>query len=158
MRTGFHDLREFGLPFVTPGDPAFDSLVREIQGHPSPFGPPPASDLNTAAVLLNRSGKAIVALAYLYRYVAAGGQIHSGLRWNLVSSIQMDVLTGRSKVPRDRFGFILPGSKRLVTPDGIFGDNSDVLPLNRRPAAADAVEAGAGGEGTAGKTSRGLNY
>ena len=128
MRTAFHDLPEFGLPFVTPGDPAFDSLVREIQGHPSPFGPPPASDLNTAAVLLNRSGKAIVALAYLYRYVAAGGQIHSGLHWNLVSSIQMDVLTGRSKVPRDRFGFILPGSKRLVTPDGMFGDNSDVLP------------------------------
>ena len=28
----------------------------------------------------------------------------------------------------DRYSFILPSSKRLITPEGIFGDNSDVLP------------------------------
>jgi hypothetical protein len=39
----------------------------------------------------------------------------------------MDV-SGRAGVTRDLFSCILPGSKRLITQEGMFGDNSDVLP------------------------------
>lgn len=39
----------------------------------------------------------------------------------------MDVLTGREKAGRDLFPFILPGSRRLITEEGMFGDNGDVL-------------------------------
>lgn len=38
----------------------------------------------------------------------------------------MDVLAGRPVQP-DRFSFILAGSKRLLTPVGAYGDNSDVI-------------------------------
>jgi hypothetical protein len=43
--------------------------------------------------------------------------------------MQLDVLAGRSPV-RDLASFILPGSKRLITEFGAFGDN---LEQNERP-------------------------
>jgi hypothetical protein len=39
----------------------------------------------------------------------------------------MDVLTGREKAASDLSTFILPGSRRLITEHGIFGDNRDVM-------------------------------
>ncbi len=59
--------------------------------------------------------------------------------------MQMDVLTGRAKAVRDRFSFILPGSKRLITEDGMFGDNFDVLPPEPGPVSGGFV--GTGGSG-----------
>ena len=126
--TVYHDLAEFGLRFVTPDDPAFPGLVRDIQSRPQPFGQLPTSDLGAAAVLLNQSGKAIVTLAYVWKYMMAGGHPRTSHHSNLGSSMQMDVLSGRAGITRDLFSFILPGSKRLITQEGMFGDNSDVLP------------------------------
>lgn len=126
--SGYHDLPEFGLPFVTPEDPKFPGLVQEIQKRPQPFGLQPTGDLSNAAVLLNLSGKAIVTLAYMWRYTMSDGRTRTSRHSNLGSSMQMDALTGRSGVAHDRGSFILSGSKRLITQEGMFGDNFDVIP------------------------------
>jgi hypothetical protein len=128
LPTVYHDLSDFGLPFVTPDDSAFPGLLLEIQSHPEPIGPQAPSDTSTAAVLLNRSEKAIVTLTYIWRYTMAAGHTCTSRHFDLGTSMQMDVLTGRAGVTRDRGSFFLPGSKRLITQEGMFGDNSDVLP------------------------------
>jgi hypothetical protein len=123
----YRDLAEFGLPLVTPGQPEFRSLVDDIERRPQPFGSWPIDDLSNAAVLLNQSGNAILGISYLWRYVTATGTAHTSHYSNLGSSMQLDVLTGRSGVTRDIGTFILAGSKRLITERGMFGNNLDVL-------------------------------
>ena len=143
--TIYRDLAEFGLPLVTPQDPAFATLVHDIENRPQPFGSWPTGELSTAAVLLNQSGKAIVALAYIWRYKSAGGKTRTNRHSNLGSSVQMDVLSGRAEVIRDLGSFILPGSKRLITPAGMFGNNLDVLPPDFVNRGGGYVGAGGGG-------------
>ncbi len=103
----YRDLAEFGLPLVTPEAP---------------------DDLGTAAVLLNQSGNAVVVLAFIWRYTTADGKTRTSRYSNMGSSMQLDVLCGRAKVVEDLSSFILPGSKRLITERGMFGNNLDVLP------------------------------
>jgi hypothetical protein len=125
--TTYHDVSDFGLPVVTPDNPTFASLVRDIESRqgPGPFLPPdiPAR----AAVLLNQSGRAIIGLEFVWRYTTVDGKTRTSRCSNLGSSAQREVLTGRSKVSRDIGTFILPDSKRLITERGIFGSNLDVL-------------------------------
>jgi len=125
--TAYQDLAEFGLPLITPDDSTFAALATEILACPQPLGPNPAADLGAAAVLKNESGKSIVALAYIWRHTTVDGATHTHRNLNLGSSVQMNVLKGRTPVVRDRASFILSGSKRLITKDGLFGDNLDVL-------------------------------
>jgi hypothetical protein len=146
-RNNYRDLAEFGLPFVTPEAPRFRELVREIQGRPSPFGPRATGDLNTAAVLLNQSGRAIVVLAYKWRFTMADGRTRTSRYSNLGSSMQMEVLAGQREVSPDQTSFILPGSTRLITQEGIFGDNSDVLP-------PELIQPGGSFVGSAGRVGR----
>src|SRR5271169_3024729 len=109
--TSYRDLAAFDLPFVTPDDPAFPALVREIESRPEPFGPRPMGDLDSAAVLLNQSGKAIVGISYVWRYTTVEGVTRTTRVADLISSGQLEVLTGRTKVVPDLCSFILPGSK-----------------------------------------------
>jgi hypothetical protein len=139
------DLAEFGLPLVAPGQPEFLSLVHDIESRPQPFRSWPVDDLTNSAVLLNQSGKAIVAISYAWRYLNATGAAHTSRISNLVSSMQLDVLTGRSGVMRDFGTFILPGSKRLVTERGMFGNNLDVLGSGEESRGAGYTGAGGGG-------------
>ncbi len=127
-KTNYRDLAEFGLPLVGPDSATFSALVRDIQNRPQPFGSWPAGDLDTAAVLLNQSGKAIVILAHIWRYTTAEGKTRTSRYSNLGSGMQMDFLSGQAGVIRDLGIFILPGSKRLITEQGMFGNNLDVLP------------------------------
>jgi hypothetical protein len=145
--TTYRDLAEFGLPFITPDNSTFAALAREIQTRPQPFGPGRAVDLSEAAVLVNDSGKSIVALACIWRYTTANGETRSSHYSNLCSSMQMDVLTGRRPVARDRASFILPGSRRLITQDGVFGDNLDVLAADPALPGGGWI-GGTGGSGT----------
>src|SRR5258708_165160 len=126
--TNYRDLSEFGLPLVGPDSDTFSALVRDIQNRPQPFGSWPAGDLDTAAVLLNQSGKAIVILAHIWRYTPAEGKTRTSRYSNLGSGMQLDFLSGQAGVIRDPGIFILPGSKRLITEQGMFGNNLDVLP------------------------------
>jgi hypothetical protein len=128
MTPAYCDLAEFGLPFVTHGDSMFAELLRDIEERPRPFPSFPGMELKTAAILLNQTGKAIVALSYVWRYTSAGGSTRATRYSNLGSSVQLDVLCGRAEVFPDLTSFILSGSKRLITEQGMFGDNLNVLP------------------------------
>jgi hypothetical protein len=74
--------------------------------------------LDTAAILLNQTGKAIVTLSYVWRHRTASGTTRASRHTNLGSGVQMEVLCGRTAVHRDLGSFILPGSKRLITERG----------------------------------------
>jgi hypothetical protein len=141
----YTDLAEFGLPFITPLQPEFRSLVHDIESRPQPFGNWPVDDLTKSAVLLNQSGNAIVGISYVWRYVTASGTAHTSRSSNLGSSVQLDVLTGRSGVTRDIGTFILPGSKRLITERGMFGNNLDVLGEGEGSRGGGYIGGGGGG-------------
>jgi hypothetical protein len=144
-QTKYLDLAEFGLTFVTSNDPAFPSLLHDLESRPQPFGSWPTGDLNSAAVLLNQSGKAIIVLAYVWRYTTVEGVTRTSLYSNLGSSMQLEVLNGRAEVVRDLGSFILPGSKRLITEQGMFGNNLDVLPRDEIARGGGYIGAGGGG-------------
>lgn len=57
----------------------------------------------------------------------------------------MDVLCGRAKVVQDLGSFVLPGSKRLITERGMFGNNLDVLPPDSAARGRGWMGAGGGG-------------
>jgi hypothetical protein len=143
-KTSYSDLAEFGLVLVGPEDATFSALVRDIQDRPQPFGSWPTWDLDSAAVLLNRSGKAIITLAYIWRYTTAEGRTRADFL-NLGSSTQMDVLSGQSGITRDLGSFVLAGSKRLITEQGMFGNNLDVLPPDFAVRGGGYVGSGGGG-------------
>lgn len=133
--TVYRDLPEFGLPLVAPANPSYSSLVsaieQQLQESPLPrVAPSSLGDLETAAVLLNLSKEAVICLGYVWRGKTSAGKTRASRCLNLGSSSQMDVLTGRAKVQQDLGSFILPGSKRLITRQGMFGNNLDVLPPN----------------------------
>jgi hypothetical protein len=129
----YRDVAEFGLPLITPGSPRFASMVRDIESRsgPGPSIPPIVPD--RAAVLLNQSGRAIVALQFVWRYTTIDGKTRTSRCSTLGSSAQRDVVTGRTKVARDFGTFILPNSTRLITEQGVFGNNLDVLTPDELP-------------------------
>ncbi len=139
----YRGLPEFGLPLITPEDPALVELVREIQSRPQPFPSWPAGDLDTAAVLLNQNRKAIVALTYIWQHTGRG--MSKSRHSNLGSSLQLEVLSGHASVVRDLGSFILPGSKRLITERGMFGNNLDVLDPHEVARSGGYMGAGGGG-------------
>ena len=127
METAYRDLAEFGLPVITPGAPEFPELVRDIESRPEPFDAWPPHSTDRAAVLVNQSGQAVIMIAFVWRYTMAGGATRTGRFSNLGSSAQLEVLSGQAKAVGDLGQFILPGSKRLITEQGMFANNLDVL-------------------------------
>jgi hypothetical protein len=139
------DLVEFGLPLIASDAPEFPGLLEDIRSRPQPFGGWPMDDLSSAAVLLNQSGKAIVTLSYIWRFTDAAGKTRTSRYSNLGSSTQFDLLCGRGGVVRDLGTFILPGSKRLITMRGMFGNNLDVLKTEEIGRGGGYMGAGGGG-------------
>jgi hypothetical protein len=131
----YSGLAEFGLPLIANHDPSFDALVNDIESHPGRGPARTVAVSDWAAVLLNNTGRAIVAVECFWRYTSRGGKARTNRFSNLGSSAQRDVLTGGSKVGRDVGTFILPGSMRLITEHGIFGNNLDVLTPEELPRA-----------------------
>jgi len=146
----YRDLAEFGLPFITPGQPAFDLGFEEIRRNPTPFGPVVERVPERAAILENRTGRAVIVLSYVWRYTNVNGETRTTRHTNLGSSRQLDVLTGREKAVWDMSTFILPGSARLITEDGMFGDNRDVLPPQTGGGGGWMGARGGGGSGALG--------
>src|SRR5579862_9838767 len=150
IETIYRDLAEFGLVFIAPGEPGFDLKLEEIRRLPVPFGPDLDCTPERAAVLKNQTASAVITWMHVWRYTDTSGKTRSSSHLNLGSSRQMDVLTGREKATRDLGSFLLPGSGRIITEDGVFGDNRDVL---GPPPATGSGWAGArariGGRGTA---------
>jgi hypothetical protein len=131
----YSGLAEFGLPLIAKDDSSFDAFVSDIEGHPGPGPAQPAVVSDRAAVLLNNTGRAIIAVEWFWRYTSRDGKARTSRFSNLGSSAQRDALTGRSKVGRDLGTFVLPGSKRLITESGIIGNNLDVLTPEELPRA-----------------------
>jgi hypothetical protein len=127
IETVYRDLAEFGLPFITPEAPTYALRLKEIQNAPWSFGPPADTSTEHAAVLENRTQSAIITLSYVWRYTTASGKTRTNRHFNLGSSTQMAVLTGREKAVRDLSTFILPGARRLITEQGMYGDNRSAL-------------------------------
>jgi hypothetical protein len=145
VKATYRDLAEFGLPLIGPESVGFAALVRDMEDRPQPFAAFPITDLDTAAVLLNQSGKAIIALAYVWRCTTADGKIIPSRCATLGSSAQMDFLSGQGGVTQDLGNFILPGSKRLITERGMFGNNLDVLPPETLSCGGGWISGGGGG-------------
>jgi len=133
--TRYRGLGEFGLPLVTPNDPSFDDLVCDIESRPGSGPAQPPVSPERAAVLVNNTGKPIIVLAWFWRYTGHDGKATTSWISNFGSSAQRDVLMGRSSARRDINTFILPGSKRLLTEQGTFGNNLDVLTHEELPRA-----------------------
>lgn len=131
--TRYGGLAEFGLPLIARDDPSFDSLVSDIERHPGPGPGLPDVLPDRAAVLVNNTGRAIIAVEWFWRYISHDGEARTSRFSNLGSSAQCDVLTGRFPAGRDLGTFVLPGSKRLITERGIFGNNLDVLTPEELP-------------------------
>jgi len=116
----YHDLAQYGLPFVTPRDPDYSGLIDELRRQW------PVSDLNDeafedAAVLLNQSGKTVVATTVLWTYYPATGDSRSSIDASFASTAVFDEM-GRNG------STLTAGSRRLITWQGTFGWNSDVKP------------------------------
>ena len=142
----YRDLPEYGLLFVTPSDAPFQSLVEGIAKFPL-IGPEPPQTVETGAVLLNQSGKTIITQTHVWAYTNSDGRTFSTRRSDLVSSAQIDALTGEQDERNGILSFILPGSKRLITEAGVFGNNSDVLPPESMP----SIRGFGGGHGSGGR-------
>ena len=127
IETVYRDLAEFGLPLITARQPNFEQRLAEIQNHPGPFAPDLESASGRVAILENQSANAVIILRYVWRYTTTAGTTRTASHMNFGSSRQMDLLTGREKPVRDMHSSILPGSRRLITEAGMFGDNRDVL-------------------------------
>ncbi len=120
------DLLQYGLPLTPSYDPLFDDLFRRL-GRATVFMAPPEEAPELSAILQNESGKTVVAWTHIWRYTGADGRTTTHTTTNLRSSLQMDVLTGLAEPARDAAVSLLPGSKRLITREATFGDNSDVV-------------------------------
>jgi hypothetical protein len=149
IETTYRDLAAFGLILITPDEPAFSARFEEIRSSPEPFRPDIDTKPDRAAILENQSDNAVITLRYVWRYTTVNGEMRTSSCMNLGSSSQMNVLTGLEAAARDLVSFILPGSRRLITEEGMFGDNRNVLPPQPVRRNAGWVFSG-GGRGRAG--------
>jgi hypothetical protein len=125
------DLREFGIRFITPDDPQFGELASRIPL--DPFGRKPELPLSDAIVAINQSPKAVLAMSIIWKWADMNGHVTIQRMPGLHSLAQLDWDSGRLDPWKSWFGPFLSGSKRLVTSQGVFGDNSDVLPPESKP-------------------------
>lgn len=126
MITNFQGLPENGLPFLTKEHPSFGAYVADVSIRG--FAHPPTIVPDATAVLVNETGIAVLALVLVWTYEGGSYRRHT-ISANFGSSMLLHALFGDPGALADRSQFIAPGSKRLITPDGIYGDNSDVLPM-----------------------------
>ena len=138
------DLVQYGLVLTPSYDPLFDDLFRRL-GRATQFAAPPDEAPEFSAILQNESGKIVIAWTHFWRYTDADRRTTTSTTTNLGSSMQMDILAGVGEPTSDGTVFFLPGSKRLITPEGTFGDNSDVVDFGERR--GGFVGAGGGGAG-----------
>lgn len=125
----YRGLPEVGMPFVTPQDPRFQELKSQIAL--DPFGRKLEDLPSEAVVVLNQSGQPVLAMSFLWKWTDDIGGITQQRMAGLNSLSQLEFESADPR--RIRFHPFLAGSKRLVTPAGVFGDNSDVLSAETKP-------------------------
>ena len=90
-QTHYHGIPEHGLPLVPQDAPEFAGLVQDIKACPESFGHWPTRDLTRAAVVVNQTGRAVVALVYLLDHATGKGKKRASTVTNLASSTQNGV-------------------------------------------------------------------
>lgn len=133
MQTFYRDLAEFGLPFVTPEQPEFSALAQEIRDRLPAFPARISGDLDGAAVMLNNSGKIVLSLSVLVRFSSDTRYTRKNHFTSLLSGRTLGLLSGDRGLRLDDNSLILPGSKRLISETGVWGNNYDVAPPPRGP-------------------------
>ncbi len=140
----YRDLPEVGMPFVTPEDPRFHELKSQITL--GPFRRKPEDLPSEAVVVLNQSGQPVLAMSFLWKWTDETGRASEQRMPGFSSLAQLEFEPADPR--RMRFRPFLAGSKRLVTPAGVFGDNSDVLPADAMPSGFAGGFAGGFGRGS----------
>lgn len=120
IETTYRGLPEFGLPLIPPDDPTFQARAEEILRASPQFGPRMESVPERAALLENRSARAVITFTSVWRYTDENGGTRTSRFGNLGSGNQMNLLTGREKPIADPFLYFLPGSARLITEERTF--------------------------------------
>jgi len=129
VNISYSDLAEFGLPLVTPEDPDFARLAEEIRSRPSAMQRFMEGGASGVAVVVNQSGKTVLSLAAVLSFEDAEEHRSTNHFSGPFSTDGLpDVLTGAAPVDPRTSGHIFPGSKRLITTQGVWGDNTDVIP------------------------------
>lgn len=124
----YTDIREAGVDFLSPHDAGYSETLREMLARRPLLMPWPDPVPPNAAILCNNSGQRIVAFGYVWTYRNADGRERTNSTANLASSsMQLEFFLGRPM--EDDYNFIAPRSRRLITEEGMFGDNFDVLPM-----------------------------
>src|SRR5688572_21369942 len=131
------DLQELGLRFIKPDDPEFAPAAAGIRER-TRFPPLLDEAPDFSALLTNESGQTVIGFTVLWSFTNSLGQTSRMELSNLGPG--MEALAGRS-LAMPAAG-VAPGSKRLITTQGIFGNNADVVPPDPR---FPGFRAGSGG-------------
>ncbi len=157
------DLAAYGAVLIPPGSQQYFDLLADIEGRlrdrvkgAGPVQGDALSRISThdgaSAILLNRSQAAIAALAYIWSIRRPDGRETTS---SYSPGTNPSVLLPFFQMERIRkwdayWNTIFSGSKRVVTLNGVYGDNTDV----RMPEADETFSGGgfsAGAGGTAGE-------
>jgi hypothetical protein len=121
-----NNLSDFGLPLSTVGSEEFRRFVNAQTQ--SGVVLPPEPLLGCAALLTNNSGQRVLGVTEIWKITHADGRTGTATLTPLASSLSIDPITGRETIPDWQTSrVIIPGSKRLLTVNSNYGDNSDVL-------------------------------
>ena len=154
MNITYSDLAEFGLPLVTPADADFARLADEIRNRSLAMQHFRAGDSSDLAVVVNQSGKIVLSLAVVIAFQDTEGRRSTNhFSGPFFGGGLPDVLTGAVTASPRTPGHIFPGSKRLITAHGVWGDNTDVIPPDPNEArrGMPGGVAGSGGFGRGGR-------
>ncbi len=122
-----------GVDLVAPSASEYSSLLTGIERRLNAFEALPFGEKDpTAAILLNRSDKAIAAWSLIWLYEEWKGRRYTSSIVSGCGTIPSLLLPfGMTKAARAISGYwhvILPGSKRYVSGGRTLGDNADVRP------------------------------
>jgi len=147
------DLPQYGVVLAPPSSPEFAALLADIQkrlASPLPGSPPPLADFEDPAaptmIVCNRSQMAIAAMSWIWKFEPeigrpAGSSVSPAGGTSLLEPFGLD------ERMRKLYGYwhvILPGSKRGIRGNSMFGDNTDVRP----PQPDELWRGGIGGGGS----------
>src|SRR5262249_52548848 len=87
------------------------------------------ADASGVAVVVNQSGKTVLSIAVVFKFDDADGHRSTNhFSGSFSAGGLVEVSTGVVPMSPRTPGHIFPGSKRLITTRGLWGDNPDVIP------------------------------
>jgi hypothetical protein len=131
------DLPQYGVLLVPPSSPEYGALLADIErrlADPVPGSPPPQppgfeDPAAPTVILCNRSQIAIAAVSWIWNFEPETGRpARSAVLTSGGSLLKPFGLDERARKLYGYWHVILPGSKRGIRGNRMFGDNTDVRP------------------------------